>query len=217
MNRVHRLVGPQGQRLTVVGGILGLESDVAVVHVEFQRERPAQVLLGVPFEDLDSIRATHGREHEAEFDSGDLDDSYLARLEAFGAVRSPPPDLYALYGYAEAAGLPVEAIDLGDESYAESYTRHVGMLEVLRSNRNQRRMLAQRTVAPTPEEFVFEWDRQLYPTKGLRRVQAEREEWMTNRIRMLAATAGPYMALLPLTREEGVVRRLLESGWTRAA
>lgn len=217
MNRVHRLIGPQGQPLTVVGGILGLESDVALVHLEFQRQGPAHVLLGIPFEDLDSIRATHGREREAEFDSGDLDEAYLVRLEAFGAVRSPPPDLYALFGYAEAARLPVEAIDLGDDSFAESYTRHVGMLEVLRSNRNQRRMLGQRVESATPEDFVLDWDRQLYPTEGLRRVQADREEWMTNRIRTLAAGAGPFLTLLPLARAEGVVRRLVDSGWTRVA
>ncbi|HLE47512.1 MAG TPA: hypothetical protein VI818_04375, partial [Candidatus Thermoplasmatota archaeon] len=188
--------------------------DAALVEAEFQKERPAQVLLGVPYEDLDSVRATLGKEAESEFESGELDEAYLLRLGQYGPVRSPPPDLYRAYQLADSLHLKAEAIDLGDEAFTERYTKHVGMFEVLRSNRSQRRLALRQFDASTGEAFAMQWDDALYPTRGLRKVQDEREAHMVDRIQELAKGPGLHFVLLPLARAIGVYDKLLGLGWT---
>lgn len=212
MSRVADLAGPQGRQATLVGGILGLAADAEALHQEFERVQPREVLLGIPFEDLDSVRATAGKESASEFEAGELDEEYLKRLAKFGPVQSPPPDLYEAYRLAEQAAAPVRAVDLGDEAYTEAYTRHVGLLEVLRSNRSQRRLPARKIDAADAEEFAQRWDRALYPTKGLRRVQELRAEAMAEAVEKTIAT--PSLALVPLPRMAAIVARLTQRGWS---
>lgn len=216
MNRIVRLAGNRGQEIALVGGILGLRSDAELIEQEFQRP-VASLLLGIPFEDLDSIHATAGQEATAEFEASALDEAYLRYLSRHGAVQTPPPDLYAAFRRASERGLPIEAIDLGDEAHTESYTKHVGMFEVLRSNRIQKRLIAEPPEAVDAAAFALAWDRALNDTKGLRRLQEQREEWMTNRIRQIQSGTGPHLVLLPLPRLPGVERRLREAGYRDAA
>ncbi|HLE46826.1 MAG TPA: hypothetical protein VI818_00900 [Candidatus Thermoplasmatota archaeon] len=213
MNRAHRLRGPGGERVVIVGGILGLEADAEILQSEFDRERPNSVLLGVPYEDLDAVRATKGKEAETEFASTDMDEAYLLRLSEFGLVKSPPPDLYRAYELAERFHLAVEAIDLGDEAFTERYTHHVGMLEVLRSNRNQRKLVAREFEVHSAEDFALQWDDAMFPTKGLQKVQEDREAHMVDRIQTLSRNAGLHLALLPLPRAIGVFDKLRDAGW----
>ena len=213
MKRVHRLVGPQGQRLTLIGGILGLAADADLVRAEFSREKPASVQLGIPFEDLDAIRGTAGKEAEVAFESSDLDDHYFERLKRFGAVKTPPTDLYAAYALADAAKIPVGAIDLGDEAHTDAYTRHVGIFEVIRSNRTQRKLPARRLSDTTAEEFAIAWDAALHATKGLRKVQQAREAWMAQQLVLLPGSGLNHVALVPISRMTGVMDRLRAAGW----
>lgn len=215
MNRVVRLVGSLHQEVTLVGGILGLKSDVDLVDAEFQRP-VASLLLGIPFEDLDSIHATAGQETTAEFEASTLDEVYLKSLAKHGAVQTPPPDLYAAVRHAKELGLAVEAIDLGDEAHTESYTKHVGMFEVLRNNRIQRRLIERPPEAKDGAAFALAWDAALHDTRGLRRLQEQREEWMASRIRQRPSGTGPHLVLLPLPRMAGVERRLREAGYRDA-
>ncbi|MBI2076971.1 MAG: hypothetical protein HYT80_01175 [Euryarchaeota archaeon] len=213
MIRAHRLKGPAGERVVLVGGILGLEADADVLEAEFQKERPRTLMLGVPYEDLDAVRATKGKEAETEFAATDMDEAYLLRLSQFGVVKSPPPDLYRAYELAERFHVRVEAIDLGDEAFTDRYTQRVGMFEVLRSNRNQKRLLAREFDARSAEDFALEWDDALFPSKGLQQVQHDREAHMAERIRALSKEAGVHLALLPLPRAIGVFDKLRETGW----
>ena len=211
MNRVVEIVGPRGQSVIVVGGILGLASDEPLARNAFMDAKPEEVLLGVPYEDLDAIRATSGKEESSEFETGDIDDDYVRRLKSFGDVRTPPPDLYSVFRLAEEKKIPVRAIDLGDLAYTEAYTQNVGMFEVLRSNRNQRKLPDREIEAATVEEFAVRWDDAVYPTKGLQKLQALREEEMVSCIEKTVPTR--VLALLPLARMTGVIERLQRAGW----
>jgi hypothetical protein len=213
MKRVHALRGPDGRRALLVLGITGLSSDAYVAQEAITRGPVGRVLLGVPFEDLDSIRATSGKELETEFEAGGLDDEYLEGLKRFGAVQTPPPDLYVAYRFAEQAKVPVEAIDLGDEAYTEAYTKNVGFFEVLRSNRRQRRLSAADVEAPDADAFVIAWDERLNAGRGLGKVQAAREDAMTRAIEA-ASKDGGVLAFVPLVRGAGIVQRLVRSGWS---
>lgn len=211
MKRIIELVGPRGQNVTLMGGILGLAADETLARNAFMDAKPEEVLLGVPYEDLDAIRATAGKEATSEFESADLDDDYVRRLKTFGEVRTPPPDLYALFHLAEETKIPVRAIDLADEAYTDAYTKNIGIFEVLRSNRNQRKLPNVEIEAATAEEFAVRWDEAIYPSKGLRRLQKLREEEMTNCIDKTVPRR--ILALVPLPRLTGVVGGLQGAGW----
>lgn len=215
MKRVVELVGPRGQNVTLVGGILGLAADEALARNAFMDAKPEEILLGVPFEDLDAIRATAGKEATSEFESGDLDDDYVRRLKTFGDVRTPPPDLYALFHLAEEKKVPVRAIDLADEAYTDAYTKNIGIFEVLRSNRNQRKLPNVEIEASTAEEFALRWDEAIYPSKGLQKLQALREEEMVGCIEKTVPRR--ILALVPLPRLKGVVGRLQRAGWNASS
>lgn len=211
MKRVVELVGPRGQSVTLLGGILGLAVDETVARNAFMDAKPEEILLGIPYEDLDAIRATAGNEATSEFEKGDLDDDYIRRLKTFGEVRTPPPDLYALFRLAEEKSIPVRAIDLADEAYTDAYTKNIGMFEVLRSNRNQRKLPALEIPAATPEEFAVRWDEALYPTKGLQKLQSLREAEMADCIEK--SVPRRLLALVPVARLGGVVGKLQNAGW----
>lgn len=213
MSRVTRLRGAAGQEVVLVAGITGLASDAEVLRAELAALPLSKVLLGVPYEDLDAIRATSGKEHETPFESASLDDEYVTRLKKYGAVTTPPPDLYVAYQHASQVGVPVEAIDLGDEAYTDAYTKNVGFFEVLRNNRQQRKITQIEFDALSADSFVKEWDAALNATKGLRRVQQAREEAMAKAVED-HARAGATLALVPLPRAEGVLERLRRAGWT---
>lgn len=218
MMKTVRLESPDGARLVLAGGILGLAEDGPELAEHLEAGSYDDILLGIPFEDLDAIRATTGREgtHEFERDAGD--EAYLKLLARFGRTQVPPGDLYAAYEYAKRRGLNVEAIDLGDEGHTAVWTQHVGMFELMRSNRRLKRIGDEEFHAKTAEEFAREWDRALFPTKGLRRVQSEREAWMAKRIGELAQRGRRAFALVPLARWAGVRERLTrDAAWREAS
>jgi hypothetical protein len=218
MMRIATLTSPQGTRLSLAGGILGLAEDAAQVRSALEAVAYEAVLLGIPFEDLDAIRATHGQERTKEFNRDEMDDLYLETLSRFGQVQVPPGDLYAAFDHAQKGSLRVEAIDLGDEGHTAVWTENVGVFELLRNNRRLRKLDGNAFTAATPEAFAQEWDEKLFPTKGLRRVQQEREAWMAKRITEIAAEARRLFALVPLARWAGVRDRLVATaGWAQSA
>lgn len=204
MTRAHRVTSPDGAHVTLLGGILGVASDVARLEQALAAGRWDAILLGIPFEDLDAIRATVGHEREREFERDSTDDVYLRGLERFEAPVIPPPDLYAAYEWASGRGVSVEAIDLGDEAHADAWTRRVGMFELLRNNRRTRKLPQVVFRAKTLDEFAVEWDRTVNDSKGLRKVQDEREEWMASRIHRISTEKRSLFALVPLARLDGL-------------
>lgn len=211
MIRSVELRSPSGGRVTLAGGILGLASEGPAVGERLRSDAFDLVLLGIPFEDLDAIRATSGKEHATEFHQDTTDDLYLKTLARFGEVRVPPADLYVAFEHAQRTGAKVEAVDLGDEGHTAVWTEHVGVFELIKNNRRLKRMPSEAFRARTPEEFAREWDERLFPTKGLKRVQDEREAWMAKRIAEAATGAARVFVLVPLARWPGVHRRLVET------
>lgn len=210
MTRRVDLRSPQGTRVTLLGGIVGVASDQERLRQTLLGGAFDAVLLGVPFEDLDAVRATDGAEATKEFEQDETSELYFERVRRFEPVVIPPPDLYEAFRHATAHQLPVEAIDLGDEAHTEVFARHVGMFEVLRNNRALRRLAAREFRSGDLDAFVIAWDAALYPSKGLRRVQQEREAWMAQRIQQSCASRRAVFALVPLARLAGV-RRALEN------
>lgn len=209
MIRLRRFRSPHGAQLTLLGGIFGLASDADLLRTVLAERPYNAILLGVPFEDLDAIRSTSGTEATREFDQDAADEVYLEQLKRFAPPVVPPPDLYAAYAHAAQNHLPVEAIDLGDEAHADLWARSIGLFELMRNNRSLKRLPTHSFQAATLEDFALEWDRVTNSTKGLKKIQAEREAWMATRIEFLARTHRQLLALVPFARLVGVSSELV--------
>lgn len=204
-----RLRAPNGAHVLLAGGILGLAEDGPTVRARLEAGTYDAIGLGIPFEDLDAIRATDGQESKREFERDATDELYVRELARYGPVQVPPSDLYEAFRHAAQRKLPIEAIDLGDEGHTAAWTKHVGMIELLRNNRRLRRLDEPPFRATRADDFAREWDARIFPTKGLRRVQADREAWMAGRIRLLLDARRNVFALVPLARWAGVRDRLV--------
>jgi len=213
MIRTTVLRGPAGAELHLAGGVLGLAEDGPQVERLLESQEFDAVFLGVPFEDLDAIRATNGQESGREFERDEMDEVYLKTLARFGRTQVPPPDLYAAYDHAHRKKVRIEAVDLGDEGHSSTYAENVGVFEIIRNNRRLKGLGPDAFSATDPEAFAREWDERLFPTKGLRKVQAAREGWMAKRIQELIPGARRAFALVPLARWAGVRNRLLDAGF----
>lgn len=202
------------RHLCLAGGILGLAEDGPQLAAFLKRQAFDAVLLGIPFEDLEGMRKASDPPASQEFDTDETDELYLQWLGRYGPVKVPPGDLYEAFQYARDQATPVEAIDLGDVGHADVWAKRVGLFELWRNNRRLRKLPAQEPKAADAASFAIEWDQRLFPTKGLRAVQLEREAWMVKRIEHFAERHRRLFALVPLARSAGVATVLQEtSNW----
>jgi len=122
MNRAHRLRGPGGERVVIVGGILGLEADAEILQSEFDRERPNSVLLGVPYEDLDAVRGKIRQDPITERAVRAIRDIACAQprhLELFDRRQSIGCEAFLLFQH-----LVLEISDAGHEKVVEARPEH---------------------------------------------------------------------------------------------
>lgn len=204
-----KLRSGDGRTVILAGGILGLAEEAKRVH-QFLQDHPVErVLLGIPFEDLDAIKATREHHEDGTFEKDPVDEMYVDLLARYGPVQVPPGDLYAAFEHARSKGVPVDAIDLGDEGHSDIWAKKVGIFELMRNNRRLKRLDQLAFEAPTARGFADEWDQALFPSKGLRAVQDEREAWMGRRIADLSKGSKAVFALVPLARMKGVRDQLI--------
>lgn len=143
-----------------------------------------------------------------------LDEASVRLLELlgrFGATRLPSPDLEAAYRLAQAAGVPVDPLDLADALHAEWYTRLVGVRHILQAARHQREVLQDEFQgAADAYALAQEWDAAQTRVKPLARIERLREQHMAARLRELAPRCARLLALVPATRLAGVRAALSE-------
>jgi hypothetical protein len=197
-----------GHDVLLLGTIAGFVPDADRVRQAYDAFRPATVALGVPAEDLAAL--DHLATLETKPELAGIDDAMVRQLELlapFGATRIPSPDLEAAHELARADGVPIVALDLDDEEHAAAYTRHVHFVHVLQSNAIKSRLMRKGVRGADAYEVAANWDAAWSKPKGLRRLEADREQRMAERLREAAAT-GTVLAVVPSVRLAGIVQRL---------
>ncbi len=196
--------------ILLVGTVAGFAPDGERVRRAFAEHGPDAVALGVPPEDVATLKAI--AESPATADLPEPDDAterLLVLLRRFGETRVPSPDLEAAYAEATSRGVPVEPLDLDDMAHAEAYTSRVKFRHVVRSN-SLRRKLLQEPFDDAGDAYALAtaWEGYLMRLKPLAEVEAAREEWMARRLREVAAGRRRVLAVVPVARMAGVASRL---------
>lgn len=197
-----RLGGTSVLVLPVVRG-LPSEGTAAAHAVEFVS--PDVVGLSIAPEELEALRTYEGGPAEpANFE----EEIYVAGLSAWEAPVKPPPCFTQAMRAAEARGIRLEALDMGEDAYTTAYLRSVSAMELILQGRVEARLSRKKFQASTPQDFVLAWDAEVNRAAGFTRLQREREGFMARRLRELAESSRRILAVVEVERSGGVVAAL---------
>jgi hypothetical protein len=187
--------------LYILGVIHGLISERKKVREAFQIAMPSKVALGIPPEDLRNL------ENHEDFDSSNQED-FFQLLANYGEVAVPPLDLVESIKICEEERIPIQAIDMDDENYAEFFTKNVSIWGILKNSRKMKKMKKKKEKKfATVEEFIKDWDEQFTSIKSFKKVEEKREEEMALKL-MKMANEDRILAIVPYQRMEGIVKKV---------
>jgi len=195
--------------VVVLGTVPGLVSEAARVREAFERVRPRAVALGVSPEQAAALLRYQPVADVDPFDDlPDAELAFAARLQSFGEVSLPPPDLVEAARLAKEAGLPVHGADLPEEKYEDLFTSEVGAWSLLRYGRAQRKLAKRPPEAPDARAFALAWDARVRRIGAFGRIEAAREAHIADAARALAKQASPLLLVVEAAREAGIRARI---------
>jgi hypothetical protein len=195
----------------LLGTVAGFAPDADRVRAAFAQQRPDHLGLGVPAEDLPTLRLL-AEQPERRSELPELDDAethFQGLLARFGeSGRIPSPDLEAAYQGAAAAGVPIAALDLDDVSHSASYTKGMKVRHLMRaSSRRKKALKSSFPQASDAYHLAALWDAAL-AVGPMRKLEQEREAHMAARLRELTGESRALLAIVPVSRLAGIVQAL---------
>ncbi len=191
--------------VSVLSVVRGLPSEGDAVARAVDSLRPDRVALSVSPEELETLRTYRGGNIEA---GTTEEEAYVAGLSAWEEPVMPPPCFIRAVAVAVAKRIPLDALDMDEETYTEAYTTWVSTMELLLQGRMENRLLRKRFHVSTPEQFAVAWDAEVNRTVGFARLQKEREKFMAARLRDVTPQAGRVLAVIEVERAKGVLAAL---------
>jgi len=187
----------------LIGVIHGLEREGERVRAAFYDFRPDCIALGIPAEDIDTIKKFV--QDGIEFDMLPEQKRFFEHLSRYGRTSVPPPDLLASYNISVEENIPLEPLDMNDEEYAEIFTKKVSLISFIRNSRRNKKLVRREFDAPTAEEFVDEWERRYNSMRQFKAIEKAREENMASCLLSLAGKYRRVLAVIPYQRFDSVV------------
>ncbi len=205
-----RRVAVDGGEVILVATVQGLVAEAERVREAFEATQPRAVALGVSPEAAAALLRHEPVEGVDPFD--DLPDAELAysvRLQEYGPVALPPPDLMEAVRLARAADVPVRGADLPEARYEDVFASEVSAWGLLRYGRVQRKLVKRPPKAADARAFALAWDAAVRRVKGIDRVERAREAHIASAARLIAREVGsPALLVLDAAREAGVLQAL---------
>jgi len=200
-------------KITILPTIKGLTREKRLVRKTVEAVGPDIIALPVSREGLAGLGAIH-RGKEPEIFLSHYEQIYALKLARYGKVAVPPPSYTEAYAIAMEKGIPVRAIDLSEDDFADAFCDDVSTPNLVYHSirwRWLRRKSFRKAV--NARQFALAWDKAVNSLKGFRNLEARREQHMARRLLDLSKRHQNILAILELERMDGVVRRL-ESGRT---
>jgi hypothetical protein len=198
----------------VIPVIRGLISEGEIVLKALKKYEPDSLGISISNEALEGLETYLSNEESnacAEPENVE-EDVYIAGLSRFGEVRKPPPCFVTAWRFGKERGAPVIALDMNDSQFTDAYCRNVSGLDVMFSERREKKIARYKFTSETPAEFVLEWDRTVNSSKGFRNLELERERWLANSINELRHKYKKLAVVIELERFAGVRKLLDEKG-----
>lgn len=198
--------------LTLIGAVVGLVDEADRIEETVDAVDPDRLAVGVAPEELAALEAIERDEIETEEDVevplAGIDEAYAQHLSRFGRVELPPPAYVRVVAIGLEWGIPLEAIDMPEEAFTETFTSNVGAIDLIRRGRRERRLAKHGVEADDAGEFARKWDETLLEVGGLRKVEEIREAHMADRLRAVCETEDRVLAVVDAVRRRGIARRI---------
>ena len=182
--------------------VRGLSSEIPIVANAINTTAPNVVAISIGPEELQTLRAYHGGPLDPENFEEEI---YVAGLSAWETPTKPPPCFTEAIRVADRRGAGLEALDMDEVTYTETYVNCVSGLEVVFRGRLERRLRKKQFRATTPRDFVIEWDAEVNGPPGFAQLQARREAYMAGRLREISASVARVLAVIEVERVRGVL------------
>jgi pheromone shutdown protein TraB len=161
---------------------------------------------------MDKVRRKGKDVDKKECVLSNYEEVYQKKLSTYGDVKAPPRAITAAFKMCRETGIPLEAIDMNNEDYADVYAEAVTTSQLIAHSFKWRQLKRKRFKAETPEEFVLQWDREVTKLGGFRILEEGRERYMARMLERLVRRKGyrHVVAIIELERVDGVFSHLGE-------
>jgi hypothetical protein len=176
-----------GGSLLLLGPVRGLVADAVAVRGALEAFGPEAIGAGVAPEELAGLVEYFGdvpAEPVVPLATTEL--SEVRGLTRFGEVQVPNPAFLAALAWGRAAGVPVSALDPGEEEAASLFTEHISYVELVRRTVREHRLGRSPPTPSSADEFALRWDGSIGGGRGSRRLAAARDGHLAAQARQLA-------------------------------
>ena len=212
---IERTVGS----VTVLGPVRGLVTEAASVRSRLEANRPSALGIAVSPDELKGVREYFvGAPTEPVVPLAPTEAAEIRALARYGEVRVPNPSVVTALGWADAASVPVEALDPDDDRYAAWFAGSIGYFELVRRTLRERRLGKRPPEAPTADAFAVAWSDTIDHGSGSRRLRARRDEAVADGVAKLRSRYASVAVVVDRERFDGVVELLAGGpGFVRTA
>ena len=191
-----------GSSVTLVPVIKGLVEEGHRISEIINSAEQDCVALSISVEEIDGLR---NLDPSSEYEMNNVEIAYAKLLSDFGEVQVPPPCFYQAVLTADRKGIPTEALDMNDLEYTDAYCEVIKIRDMFRESIISKRILKTKFDVTAVEDFILDWDRRINSPKGFRLLERRREEYIANRIKVLAGSYQRILAIVDMERSEGVI------------
>ncbi len=201
-----------GASVLLLGPVRGLLADAVPVAATLDAFQPEAVGAGVAAEELGGL-VEYFVESAADpvVPLAPTELSEVKGLVRFGEVRVPNPAFLEAIRWGRTAGVPVSALDPGEEEAADLFAEHIGYVELVRRTVREHRLGRDPPKPSSAEAFALDWDRSIGGGRGSRRLAAARDGHLARSVGALAQGRRRLAVLVDRERFESV-QRLLQGG-----
>lgn len=193
------------KRLLIIPVIHGLIGEEKKIKEAFNKFNPDCIAIGIPPEDIEIVGNIKDGD---EFDMSLQHQYYLLHLSKYGKISLPPLDIKITHEISCKNNIPLHAIDIDDDEYADILTKNVSIFSLIRHSRKVKKLLNKKFKAKNAEEFVREWNKEINSIKAFRKLEEMREQRMVENIVSLSKRYKKILAIVPLEKYDGIVNKL---------
>ena len=202
---IERTVGS----VTVLGPVRGLVSEATSVRSRLEANRPAALGIAISTDEMDGVREYFvGAPTEPVVPLAPTEAAEIRGLARYGEVSVPNPSVLTALRWADAASVPVSALDPDDDQYATWFAGSIGYFELVRRTLRERRLGKRPPEAPTADAFALAWSDTIDHGSGSRRLRARRDEAVVEGVAKLRARYPSVGVVVDRERFDGVVELL---------
>ena len=185
----------------IIPVIHGLAEEGKKVEKAFDEIMPECIAIGISPEDIEAIKKNN--------DSMPLQyEHYLANLSHYGKISVPPSDIKMAYEISTTKAIPLHAIDVDDDEYADLLIKNVSTISLIKYSRKIKKLRKKIFKSKDAEQFIYEWDEYMTSIKSFKKIEEAREKKMAENVKELCKKCRKILVIVPLERYNGFIERL---------